>query len=664
MRVVLAEFAIDAGLVVVARVIRDVDDGVAGLLIVIGEEGDGAKYVAMGVSRTLSKPLAREELRRACEGAVLTSENRTERLSLGEPTVEELGRKLAEEMKRALVDAVDIDGRTTKVSLGEGTEVMGAVWGAIARVREIVTARTDGHVRFSHPAPEGAIAFAPPLHLDAPRYDRSPRKRGDGSEVRLTGRRILVADDDPGVTWFIADLLKSAGCVVTEAVNGEKALEMAYKTTPDLVISDLLMPGLDGFAFCRALRRDVALRDTPFMLLSWKEDLLQRVRELGVGAAGYLRKETDARAIVGRVREVLRSRARIETRLKADGEVRGRLDDLSVRSLLEIVCATRPEARVSVRDASFLYEVEIRDGAPVTAIRTDAQGNVMRGERVLGSMLGIGVGRFVVQDASNDVVADLAGSLSQQLVLPIAKARAALYLTTGTRAMAVEQIELAEDVVADAVRVMPPEARRVVDRLAHGATPKDLVLGGIVDAAWLDDLMADLAARGAVSAVLGASGRELLAPRIDTMLGVDKKEPSRTPPPYVASLAALGDSAAFDLALEREAAKRGLSASPEPSPSTAMGNVAPKRDLPEPSIPIEVSSDEPSNEPASLSAGDATIVDTTYGAEAPEPSISIPVRLEGRLPVAMMMWSAETDWDSPAALVTETAPGPVKRACP
>lgn len=604
-------------------------------MVVVGSFQDGtdaARFVAMGVSRTLSKPLAREDLRRACEGAVLTSENRTERLSLGEPTVEELGRKLAEEVKRALVDAVDIDGRTTKVSLGEGTEVMGAVWGAIARVREIVTARTDGHVRFSHPAPEGAIAFAPPLHLDAPRYDRSPRKRGDGSEVRLTGRRILVADDDPGVTWFIADLLKSAGCVVTEAVNGEKALEMAYKTTPDLVISDLLMPGLDGFAFCRALRRDVALRDTPFMLLSWKEDLLQRVRELGVGAAGYLRKETDARAIVGRVREVLRSRARIETRLKADGEVRGRLDDLSVRSLLEIVCATRPEARVSVRDASFLYEVEIRDGAPVTAIRTDAQGNVMRGERVLASMLGIGVGRFVVQDASNDVIADLAGSLSQQLVLPIAKARAALYLTTGTRAMAVEQIELAEDVVADAVRVMPPEARRIVDRLAHGATPKDLVLGGIVDAAWLDDLMADLTARGAVSAVLGASGRELLAPRIDTMLGVDKKEPSRTPPPYVASLAALGDSAAFDLALEREAAKRGLPASPEPSPSTAMGNVAPRRDLPEPSIPIEVSSDEPSNEPSSLSAGDATIVDTTYAAEAPEPSISIPIPEPERTP--------------------------------
>ena len=614
-----------------------------------GEEGDAAKYVAMGVSRTLSKPLSREELRRACEGAVLTSENRTQRVSLGEPTVEELGRRLAEEVKRALVDSVDVDGRTTRVSLGEGTEVLGAIWGAIARVREIVTARTDGHVRFSHPAPEGAIAFAPPLHLDAPRYDRSPRMRGVDGEVRLTGRRVLVADDDPGVTWFVADLLKSAGCIVTEAVDGDKALELAYRTTPDLVISDLLMPGLDGFAFCRALRRDVALRDTPFLLLSWKEDLLQRVRELGAGAAGYLRKESDARAIVGRVREVLRPRARVETRLKSEGEVRGRLDDLSVRSLLDIVCATRPQARISVRDASFLYELEIRDGAPVAAIRTDAQGDVRRGEVVLASMLGVGVGRFVVQDSSGDVVAELSGSLHSQLALPIARARAALHLTTGTRAMNVEQVELSAEILADTFRVVPPEVRRIVDRLARGATPKDLILGGIVDAAWLDDLMADLSARGAVLAVHGPSGRELLGPRVEAALG-GAKAAVLTPAPYEASLAALGDSSAFDLALEREAMQTGLALEPEQSPSSLLGAVIHEIDArthrkssepPQEVAPLfEASELRPRSSPKmvddveiprAVDVGDATILDTTYGAPE-EISISIPIPEAERTP--------------------------------
>src|SRR5258708_11797787 len=184
------------------------------------------------------------------------------------------------------------------------------------------------------------------------------RGPGGGDGVRMTGRRVVVADDDPGVTWFISDLLRTAGCDVYEALDGTTALDLAFRIPPELVVSDILMPNLDGFALCRALRRDVALRDTPVILLSWKEDLLQRVRELGASAAAYMRKESGSRAILARVREVLRPRARIELRLKGDGEVRGRLDGLTPRLLLELLCLIRKDARVSVRDATYLHEVE------------------------------------------------------------------------------------------------------------------------------------------------------------------------------------------------------------------------------------------------------------------------------------------------------------------
>ncbi|HQY60552.1 MAG TPA: response regulator [Polyangiaceae bacterium] len=618
-------------------------------MIVLGSFADpseAGRYVAMGVSRTLSKPLGRAELRHVCEGAVLTSENRTQRVTLGEPSVAELGERLAEELRRALVDSVDERGRATRVALGEGTEVLGAVWGAIARVREIVTARTGGEVRFSLAAPEGAIAFAPPLQLDAPRYDRGPRARGANTEVRLTGRRVLVADDDPGVTWFVADLLRAAGCVVTEAVDGEQALALAHRTSPDLVISDVLMPGLDGFALCRALRRDVALRDTPFLLLSWKEDLLQRVRELGAGAAGYLRKESDARAIVGRVREVLRPRARIEARLTGEGEVRGRLDDLSVRSLLEIVCATRPSARVSVRDASFLYEVEIRDGAPVAAIRTSFDGAVVRGPRALAGLVGVGVGRFVLEDSEGAVDGDLAGSLHAQLARPIALARAATHLCTGVRAMAVEELVFDDDALADAMRVATPEARRVVDQLTCGATAKDLVIGGLVDAAWLDELMVDLCARGAVRAIYGTSRSELLEPAIAARLAeVAPKAPEPPTPsdaPYEASLTACGDSESFDLAVDRERERAGLPLMPDQSPSSLLGAVIQELDTraarpttPSPDAPlVELAPLKPRSSPRLLEAADeeveipradaeSTVLETIYGAD--EASLSIPL---------------------------------------
>src|SRR5439155_26419838 len=127
------------------------------------------------------------------------------------------------------------------------------------------------------------------------------------------------------VTWFLAGVLRAAGATVRELHDGVRALAAAYETGPDLVISDLLMPGLDGFALCRTLKRDVVLRDVPVLLLSWKEDLLQRVREIGADADGYLRKEASAAAIVQRAREVLRPRHRVGVRLESQGEVRGRL---------------------------------------------------------------------------------------------------------------------------------------------------------------------------------------------------------------------------------------------------------------------------------------------------------------------------------------------------
>ena len=233
-----------------------------------------AKYVALGVSKTITKPISPEQLRATCDEAIASREGRTMRVSLGEPTLEQLGERLADDVRQALGESVDRPARSLRVPLGDGAEVLGAVWGAIARVREVIASRTDGAVRFANRGPEGSIALAPWLHHDVARGDRTTaRTRGPAADVRLTGRRVVVADDDPGVTWFIADLLRTAGCQVYEALDGQRALELAYEHSPELVVSDILMPGLDGFALCRALKRDVALRDAPVVLLSWKEDL-------------------------------------------------------------------------------------------------------------------------------------------------------------------------------------------------------------------------------------------------------------------------------------------------------------------------------------------------------------------------------------------------------
>ncbi len=488
-----------------------------------------ARFVALGVTRTLTKPVSPELLRATCDEIVDTHDERTTRVTLGEPTLEQLGDRLAEELRRALVDSVDRPARALRVPLGEGTEVLAALWGAIARVQEIVTRKTGGTVRFGGDAPEGAIALAPWLQQDLPATDRiSGRGRGAAADVRLSGRRVVVADDDPGVTWFISDLLRTAGCEVHEALDGTTALDLALRVQPELVVSDILMPGIDGFALCRALRRDVALRDTPVILLSWKEDLLQRVRELGASAAAYLRKESGSRAILARVREVLRPRARIELRLRGEGEVRGRLDGLTPRLLLELVCLVRKDARVSVRDATHLYEVEVRGGAPRKATRTASDGSYRSGERALAGLLGVGAGRFVVGPSSEPIHGELTGTLDQQLLRPIALARGALVATTGARMTIVERIAFDDQALEAYLRATPEPTRTLIRRLAQGSTPRQMLLAGEASPSLLEDILSDLAARGAILAVQGANGADILTPAVDAALAVLRGSPGQT----------------------------------------------------------------------------------------------------------------------------------------
>jgi CheY-like chemotaxis protein len=350
----------------------------------------------------------------------------------------------------------------------------------------------------------------------------------------MKGRRAVVADDDPGVTWFISDLLRTAGCEVHEALDGLTALDLAFRYSPDLVVSDILMPGLDGFALCRALRRDVALRDTPVILLSWKEDLLQRVRELGASAAAYMRKETDSRAIVARVREVLRPRARVEARLRAGGEVRGRLDGLSPRLLLELVCSIRQDARIDVRDAAFLYEIEVRQGAPRKATRTASDGSYQSGERMLASLLGVGAGRFTVSPVHESVRSDLTGTLSDQLARPVAAARGALAATTGAATVHVERIGLDSDGLEEYLRATPDPARTLIRQLAAGRAPRRMLLDGEVSPSLLEDVVADLAARGAIRSVEGPDGVDLLTARVEGALAASRggtPRPASVAPP-------------------------------------------------------------------------------------------------------------------------------------
>lgn len=117
--------------------------------------------------------------------------------------------------------------------------------------------------------------------------------------------RILVAEDDPVTLRFVQSLLEEQGFEVLLAEDGRHAHELAVAGSPDLIISDLVMPYKDGFGLIRALRRLKELARVPIIILSMKDREEDIVRGLEEGADDYVVKPFNARELLARVRKQL-----------------------------------------------------------------------------------------------------------------------------------------------------------------------------------------------------------------------------------------------------------------------------------------------------------------------------------------------------------------------
>ena len=121
--------------------------------------------------------------------------------------------------------------------------------------------------------------------------------------------RILVVDDEINIIELARMYLEREGFEVIWATDGQGGLEKALRDCPDLVILDIMLPGLDGWEVCRRLRRE---RDVPIVMLTARSDDVDKVVGLELGADDYVAKPFNPRELVARVRAVLR-------RYRADG---------------------------------------------------------------------------------------------------------------------------------------------------------------------------------------------------------------------------------------------------------------------------------------------------------------------------------------------------------
>jgi two-component system response regulator MprA len=122
-------------------------------------------------------------------------------------------------------------------------------------------------------------------------------------EVSAGARRILVVDDDPMVATTVQRVLRPEGYEVDVALGGAQALEQVRAQRPDLVVLDLMMPGIDGLEVCRQLRANGPL---PILMLTARSGTADRVRGLDTGADDYLVKPFAYAELLARVRALLR----------------------------------------------------------------------------------------------------------------------------------------------------------------------------------------------------------------------------------------------------------------------------------------------------------------------------------------------------------------------
>ncbi|MGH7298913.1 MAG: response regulator [Candidatus Rokuibacteriota bacterium] len=169
--------------------------------------------------------------------------------------------------------------------------------------------------------------------------------------------KVLVVDDEPDIVHYLEHVLRRLGYETATAVNGAEALEKAAADPPDLVLLDVMMPVMDGFAVCRALREREATRLVPVVVMTALPGVDNRVKLLEHGADDVLTKPVDERELVARIQGALARKREMDQRLGDVTRVRDHFAKFVPDAVKRLVAANpdAPELAKRERDVSVLF---------------------------------------------------------------------------------------------------------------------------------------------------------------------------------------------------------------------------------------------------------------------------------------------------------------------
>lgn len=141
----------------------------------------------------------------------------------------------------------------------------------------------------------------------------------------MSKETILIVDDEEDIIKLIKYNLKNEGYSILTAFSGEQAIKMAKQFSPDLIVLDLMLPGIDGLEVTRYLRKDEQRQDIPIVMLTAKGEESDIVTGLELGANDYISKPFSPKVLVARIRAILRRRRKESTetddRIKQEGDL-------------------------------------------------------------------------------------------------------------------------------------------------------------------------------------------------------------------------------------------------------------------------------------------------------------------------------------------------------
>lgn len=171
---------------------------------------------------------------------------------------------------------------------------------------------------------------------------------------------ILVVDDSRVNRRLLSVILQKAGYEVVEAANGTSAVQTAMEMRPDLILLDVIMPGLDGYKVCERIKNDPQTSDIPIIFLTAMANAKDKIRGLDTGAADYVTKPFDKGEVVARVRSQLRISSLTKKLTEANRELieKQRRIDLDLEAAAGIQRSLLPQGppRTAVLESAWRFK--------------------------------------------------------------------------------------------------------------------------------------------------------------------------------------------------------------------------------------------------------------------------------------------------------------------